>query len=73
MFHAWPNATKAAAIEQLALSLHTSGRGSSHLLVLEQALRPLLQRDFVAHLPEEVATAILLYLPPVDVLRCSQV
>ena len=43
------------------------------MVVLESAMRPLLRRDFIALLPEEIALAILAYLPPTTLLRCAQV
>lgn len=72
-FANWPDQMQAAALEQLVQVLHHSRSGARHLMLLENSMRPLLQRDFVALLPEETALGILGHLSPAMLCVCAQV
>ncbi|CAH8534317.1 unnamed protein product [Heterobilharzia americana] len=43
------------------------------LLHIKRTIKPLLKRDFIAHLPAEISLRILKYLSPRDIFHCTQV
>lgn len=72
-FSKWPDRMQATALEKLVGILHHSRGGAQHLMLLENQMRPLLQRDFIALLPEETSLLILSHLDQASLCICAQV
>ncbi|VDD81033.1 unnamed protein product [Mesocestoides corti] len=71
LFPAYTNFPLNDRFPELSALVHTCSH--LELIHLKSEIQPLLRRDFISHLPYEIAIKILSYLGPKDLLQCAQV